>query len=168
MNINPSTIEMQALARLLGDIELDKDDPDYDLVRSFHKKLSKAIVQRHIRRNSGKASEKLLELQEAGFTIREISDLTDIPYSTIYGRLKKSGVELARIGGTKSRLDHSEFEKTTFLYVKMGMSTNEIAEQLGLVHDTVCYRLDQAGVRRRSRGESIRLRYARRPKARAA
>ncbi len=54
--------------------------------------------------------------------------------------------------------------KTAFLYEQMEMSTTEIGDVLGISHDAVANRLRQHGVSMRSRGESARLRFARRPK----
>lgn len=109
--------------------------------------------------------EDLARLKEEGFSLREVSSITGIPFTTIRDRLYRAGVDLGHRGSRQgTRLPHSEFALTSFLYNTMGWSTTEIGEHLSIKHSSVCWRLDQAGVTRRSRGESARIRFARRPK----
>lgn len=102
--------------------------------------------------------------RDAGFSLTEIQDLTGVPRSTVRGRLVRAGVELRSPGGNRSEPPHEEYARTAFLYERMEMTTTEVSEQLGITHDAVCNRLERHGVTMRSRGESARLRFARRPK----
>jgi len=108
---------------------------------------------------------KLVDLYETGFSLSEVSDLTGLPKTTIRDRLTRHGVELRSRGGARYEPPHEEYAKTAFMYQIMGMSTVEIGDHLGLSHDTVSNRLMRHGVEMRSRGESARIRFARRPKA---
>lgn len=111
----------------------------------------------------------LSRLKGEGFSLQEISNITDIPKSTVRDRLFKAGVYLGERGQRQgTRLPHHELALTAFLYDRMGWSTTEVGEHFGINHDSVCWRLDQAGVPRRTRGESARLRFARRPKRRSS
>jgi hypothetical protein len=100
--------------------------------------------------------------EEIGLCLREITELTGVPYSTARHRLRTIGVKPRKRGGGVQKLAHSELAKTAFLYERMGWSCNEIAEALGLHTRTVGERLQRHGVEMRSRGESTRLRFARR------
>ena len=105
---------------------------------------------------------------DAGLTLRQIEEITGTPYSTIRDRLSREGVDLRPKGGARGRLKHDEYIKTAFMYERLGLSVTEIAEILGLAHDSVCNRLRRHGVEMRSRGESTRLRFKRVPKARSS
>lgn len=111
--------------------------------------------------------EDLARLKEEGFSLREVSSITGIPKTTIRDRLHRIGFDLGPRGFRGTRLPHSEYDMTCFLYQIMGWSTTEIGEHLHIGHGTVCWRLDRAGVCRRTRGESARLRFARRPRRRS-
>jgi IS30 family transposase len=107
------------------------------------------------------------QMYEAGLSLREIEGQTDIPYSTIRERLIAYGVEIRKRGsGNANRMNHEACRQTAFMYEVMGLSTTEIADKLGLAHDTIVNRLHHHGVEMRSRSESLRLRFAKRPKAR--
>lgn len=105
----------------------------------------------------------------------EIAKLLDVNKSTVYGYLRASPRvtrprgQTAKQRGKLRDVPHSEIERTVLLYRAppegLGFSSTEIAEELGITHDTVLYRLEHAGVERRTRAESARLRYARKPRA---
>lgn len=105
-------------------------------------------------------------MYEAGLSLRQIEKQTGIPYSSVRERLIEMGVEMRKRGSANDRrLDHEAVRTTAFLYEKMGLTTTEIGEKLGIAHDTVCNRLKHHGVEMRDRHESARMRFARRPKA---
>jgi DNA-binding CsgD family transcriptional regulator len=112
---------------------------------------------------------------ETGMSGPEIAKLLDVNKSTVYGylsakpRVTRRRGETARQRGKLRNVPHDEIERTAFLYRAppngLGYSSTEVAETLGITHDTVLYRLEHAGVERRTRAESARLRYARKPRA---
>ncbi len=102
------------------------------------------------------------ELYEAGWSLREIEKKTGTPHSTIRGRLAREGVERRPPGGDNNkRTDHQAFRTTAFLYERLGLSSAEIAERLGIHPTSVIYRLKQHGTSMRPRGESMKIRNAR-------
>jgi len=110
---------------------------------------------------------KLAELYETGFSLNEISKLTDIPSTTVRGRLLAAGIEMRPRGaalGNSNRWGTPQdvFILTAFLYEHLGWSQKEIGEYLGVNKSTVRDRLIVHGVVMRSRSEAIRLRFARR------
>lgn len=108
-------------------------------------------------------------MYEAGLSLRTIEAQTGIPYTTIRERLIAYGVQMRKRGSANDRrMDHEACIKTAFMYEELGLSTNEIAQELGLAHATVVNRLYHHGVQMRSRSESLKLRFARRPKAKPA
>lgn len=105
----------------------------------------------------------------------EIARHLHVHKRTVYGYLhahpditRKRG-RTAKMRGKLRMVPHDEIDKTVFLYREppdgLGWSSTEIAEELGITHATVLYRLDAAGVQRRTRAESLRLRFARKPRA---
>lgn len=107
---------------------------------------------------------------EAGMSGPEIAKLLHVHKRTVYGylsakpRVTRRRGQTAKMRGKLRGVPHSEIERTVTLYTE-GYSSTEIAEELGITHDTVLYRLEHAGVERRTRAESARLRYARKPRA---
>lgn len=109
----------------------------------------------------------LRELYESGLSLRQVERHTGVPYSTVRERLIEMGVEIRKRGsGNDRRMPHDACRETAFMYEQLLMTTTEIAQKLGLAHDTVANRLRAHGVQIRSRGESLKLRFARTPKGR--
>jgi uncharacterized protein YjcR len=90
--------------------------------------------------------------------------MAGVPKGTMRHRLLAFGIELRGRGGNHRNPPQREYVKTAFMYERLGMSTNEIAEQLGLHPSTIQNRLKQHGVEMRSKEESVRLRWERRPR----
>jgi DNA-directed RNA polymerase specialized sigma24 family protein len=111
--------------------------------------------------------EELSELYLTGFSLKEIDELTGIPYSTVRARLVSAGVKMRPRGaplGNNNRWGTPQevFIKTAFLYEQMGWSTAEIGEHMGVSQSTARDRLLSHGVKLRGRSEAIRLRFKRR------
>lgn len=108
----------------------------------------------------------MIRLYEAGLSIREVGELVGMSYSGTRHRLfKVYGVTPRTRGNSLCRgMHHSEMARTAFLYEHGKLTQNEIAEILGLNQSTVWRRLKVHGANIRSRGESTRLRWERRPR----
>jgi predicted transcriptional regulator len=104
--------------------------------------------------------DRMVELYQLGFCLREVASMCHVTVSCVHKYLRQREVQLRPRGGwtyNKNRLTVADMQVTVFLYDKMGWSTLQVAEYLGLTHHTVCYRLEKAGCPRRTRGEAIRL-----------
>lgn len=112
--------------------------------------------------------DRMVELYNMGFTLRQVAEFCHLSVSCVWRYLDAdSRVKMRPRGGwqyNKNRIRPEDQHMTVFLYDNLGWSTTEIAKSLGITHHTVCYRLERAGVPRRSRSESMRLRWARTPK----
>ena len=111
--------------------------------------------------------EELSELYKTGFSLKEIENLTGIPYSTIRSRLVAARIKRrprgAPIGNNnRYKTPQEDIVKTAFLYEKMGWSCSEIGEHMGVHQSTIYDRLINHGVKMRNRSEAIRLRFERR------
>jgi transposase-like protein len=109
--------------------------------------------------------DRIVELYEAGFSISETATLAYVSRETVFRYLKIREVPRRPRGGwayNKTRLSREDQDLTVFLYDKLGWSTVEISARLGISVSSVVHRLKRAGVPRRSRGESTKLRYKRR------
>ena len=109
---------------------------------------------------------KILELYPIWQSIKKVSKLVHLSETAVYLTLKRHNVKMAKPGGwrlNESRLSHDAIRITAELY-EGGYSTNEIAHMLSISHSTVSYRLRKAGVPLRPRGESVKRRWARKPK----
>jgi len=110
--------------------------------------------------------DRLVELYETGFSLAETARLGHVAPTTAYKYLLERGVEMRPRGGNQnhpSTLTTADVLATVRLY-EAGYSTVEIGHVLGKSVSTVNYRLRQAGVQLRSRGESNHLRNKRRRK----
>jgi DNA-binding transcriptional MerR regulator len=103
----------------------------------------------------------LTELYEMWRSVRKVSRITGIPPETLRYWYKKWKVKLKPRGGG----DHRELERVAFLYERLGLSTGEIGEVLGIDQSTAWDRVKASGVEMRSSGQSVKLRFARRPRA---
>ena len=114
------------------------------------------------------ASWKLTKrLYEEGFSLREVSGMTNVSPTTIRYRLHKQGVKLRPPGARtdeEHRLAHADIRKTVFMYVEQELSSNEIAKVLGISHSTVMWRLHRAGTKIRSNSEQQKLAWKKRHK----
>jgi transposase len=99
---------------------------------------------------------------EEGKSLREISEATGIPKSTLYGLLKAYGVEF-RSKGQPKRIPWRRAWNANRLYMH-GATTCEIAELEGVAVDTVVNWLRATNTKMRDRSQSARLRFARRPR----
>lgn len=101
-------------------------------------------------------------------TIAQVAERTGIPASTVHRRLHAAGAWVrTRQDGARS-LDEQALLDTAFLYERMGMSVQEIADALGRSHETIRERLRKAGVEMRPRGVAVSLKAKRRREAGAA
>lgn len=95
--------------------------------------------------------DKIVELYRAGLTAEQIGRQVYLSRSTIYyhlriARQRRRGRQFT--GGKLGRIPHRDIELTVSLY-EGGMTTREVAAQLGLTHATVRYRLLNAGIQLR-------------------
>lgn len=100
--------------------------------------------------------------EDAGMSLREISRVTGIPFSTLRHRLMREGVEFRPPGGCEqsgSRLPHKEIQLTAMLYAS-GLSARATAAKLGITETTVLDRLKKHGMPRRPRSMSRAARMA--------
>jgi predicted DNA-binding protein YlxM (UPF0122 family) len=107
---------------------------------------------------------KIKDLYEAGFSMKEISDMVHWSKATVHERLRDMGVEIRPPGGSDRHprcLSHDEIAKTVFMYENMYMTTYEIAPILGIARSTVQYRLKKAGALRPG-SETLKLKNRRR------
>lgn len=114
---------------------------------------------------------RIVELYEAGFSLGEIAALVFVSRQTALRYLQLRGVKMRPRGGwayNKDRVSHADQDMTVFLYDNLGWTTNEVAEHLGISTSTVIHRLKRAGMPRRSRAESAKLRWERRGRKKAA
>jgi DNA-directed RNA polymerase specialized sigma24 family protein len=119
---------------------------------------------------SDEALAETIRLYQEGFSIEEVGRLLHLSPSAVHYRLTKmAGLKLrgphGQIFGHRRLLPSQEFERVAQLY-KLGLSSTEIAESLGISSHAVLWRLKVAGVPMRSRKESLKLRWARRPRNR--
>lgn len=112
------------------------------------------------------ATQQVIDLYEAGFSLRQVAAHTGRPRSTVKDCLVRNGIELRPPYGGHSRLDHRGVERVIFMYVHLRMSLYEIAAHENKHYRTVHGYLEIAGIPRRSRSEALRLRFARMPRAR--
>lgn len=104
--------------------------------------------------------------EDAGLSIAHIAKIKGCSYTSIRNRLLAYGVTLRDPAETRrgrSVLPHNEIHKCVLLY-ENGYSTTEIGEMIGRSSDAVIQRLLKHGVKMRTRSESIRLRFSRRPR----
>lgn len=99
---------------------------------------------------------RIIELYEAGWSIRVVSEMTGRSQTTVWNVLDRNGIERrARKGTTHQKLPDSEFEKTRLLY-ESGMPISHVARHLGRTHGAILWRLRRSGVELRPRSEVIR------------
>jgi predicted HTH domain antitoxin len=112
--------------------------------------------------NIGK--ELMVELYESGCSLREVAEISGLSFNAVQNRLVNIyGVKMRPRGGNRKWPPHDEYAKTAFLYERMKLTVSEICEITGLHPSTIQNRLRQHGVTMRSPGESMRIRFARRP-----
>jgi predicted transcriptional regulator len=101
-------------------------------------------------------------------SLSEIESNTGIPRTTVRHALKSEGVKMRSRGTPRGRweMPEDDIRRAVFLYCVLKLSVSEAAEVMGIDQSGVIYRLRRANVTRRSRGESARLRYRRRPQGR--
>lgn len=130
------------------------------------KKWDKKYLRGWDRRHPDVSQDRVRDLYEAGFSLKQIEDITGVPDWRVRRSLVRQEVEL-RNRTEYERLPHEVIAQTAFMYERMGLSVQEIAEHYGVARSTVQHRLKRHGVKMRTKGESTRLRFARRPKRRA-
>jgi predicted DNA-binding protein YlxM (UPF0122 family) len=105
---------------------------------------------------------QLERLYKVGWSLQEVADMTGIPKSTIYGRLR-GRVEMRERGGNMRYPSHRDMTMTIFLYVNMELSMHEVARRMSINQSTVRERLLNAGVTPRPRAVGIRLAFKQKP-----
>lgn len=112
-----------------------------------------------------------VRLYKLGFSIKEVGELLHLSPTAVYYRLKHMAkIEIRRpmghqnFGRNGNRVSHYDLECTSRLY-RSGLSSTEVGEVLGISTKAVIWRLGVAGVPIRTRSESLKLRWKRRPKA---
>lgn len=106
--------------------------------------------------------EKLRDLYEAGYSLREIGARAYMSRTAVTNRLRAMGVVLRSrgtpVGG--QRIPDPELITTVELY-RRGLSMAEVGEQLGVSKGCVEQRLKSVGIPRRSKAESLSIAYQR-------
>lgn len=106
----------------------------------------------------------MVDLYQSGCSLREVAEISGLSFSAVQNRLVNMyGVKMRPRGGNRKWPPHDEYAKTAFLYERMGLTVNEIVEITGLRQSTIQNRLRQHGVKMRTRAESSRMRFIRRP-----
>jgi hypothetical protein len=102
-------------------------------------------------------TKEVVELYET-YSINKIVELTGIPFSTVRGILVSEGVQLRKRGSAVNwQLSWKEYEKTIFLYHKVGLDLEGCAKLLDIHPATVQKRLVRAGVKCRPRGTRAKV-----------
>lgn len=95
--------------------------------------------------------DKIVELYRAGLNAEQIGRQVHLTKSTVYyhlriARQRRRGRSFT--GGKLGKTPHRDIEATISLYAE-GLTTREVAVELGLTHSTVRYRLLNAGIQLR-------------------
>jgi hypothetical protein len=111
---------------------------------------------------------RMVDLYETyGYSCSEIGEETGWHESTVRKTLRALDVPMRPRGGVPGKshfITDAELERFRAMYEDEGLSFNEIAEQEGMLQNSVRWRLSRAGVQKRTPAEGIRLRCARRGK----
>lgn len=99
--------------------------------------------------------QRCVDLYEIGWSLNEVSILTNRSPNTVYEQLKRRQVTIRKNLG-RSSLSHRDLRLTAFLYCHMDMNSTQIAQIVNRSPSTVRRRLELAGVPRRSRGEAAK------------
>jgi hypothetical protein len=89
---------------------------------------------------------------DLGLTARESGRRVYASESAVLRRLAACGIARRPRGGEGPRLDARQFERTAFLYDRLGLSLAAVGALLGIQPNAVRHRLLAAGVPLRSRG----------------
>ena len=92
-----------------------------------------------------------IELYSNGFSLKEISEFTKMPKSTVSRYLKNNGVELRKKGYQHGMLNprsvtYHESKQFARMYVEEGLNVREISERTGMHRTSIVRRLKKAGV----------------------
>lgn len=123
---------------------------------------SKETVRLDHPRVDNSRDEEMKRLYAEGWSLEAIAAVTTFSRASVTRRLRAHGVKIRGRGGGKQRLSNKEIEMTRFMYEELDMTVADIAEQLGVVKETIRGRLDRYGIPRRTRGEAATLRLRRR------
>jgi hypothetical protein len=94
---------------------------------------------------------------DLGLTAAECGRRVFASESHVLRRLAACGIARRPRGGSGPRLDARHFERTAFLYTRLGLSLSAIATLEGVHPNAVRHRLRAAGVTLRPRGAKIRI-----------
>ena len=95
--------------------------------------------------------EELVKMYEGGMTSRQIGEVVNIPFSTVLRYLKKAGAKLRNPGDPHHRiLDDAEWLRGK--YLDEGLSTTQIAKEIGASARVICTWLERHGIERRPTG----------------
>ena len=89
---------------------------------------------------------------DLGLTARECGRRVYASESAVLRRLAACGIARRPRGGEGPRLDARQFERTAFLYARLGLSLAAVGAILGIQPNAVRHRLLAAGVPLRPRG----------------
>jgi transposase len=93
----------------------------------------------------------LKKFYEAGWSLADISRMTGVPKSTVYGRLLSMNVRMRRRGQHNHVLSENAISQTVELYVS-GLSYRQVAEILGIDKSTARDRIPEEYRRTRQQG----------------
>lgn len=108
---------------------------------------------------------KVIALYQMGYSTPRIQKMTGIPQGTICGILKRNGIprrDRRSYPGKRLWLGVETIALLRFLYERKMLSYKEIGEMFGGVHPTtVGHWMKLAGIKPRSRSDSLKLMYKR-------
>jgi hypothetical protein len=93
---------------------------------------------------------------DLGLTAREVGRRVYASGSAVLRRLAECGIARRPRGGSGPRLDARLFERTAFLYARLGLSLAAVAALEGIQPNAVRHRLRAAGVPLRPPGGVVR------------
>lgn len=115
-----------------------------------------------------KEEQRGCDLYGVGFSTSQVAGYLGRPESSVQTMLKRNGVTMrprGRAPGTQSSIRNEEIVKAAFLYERMEMSINEVADAMDVSYTMARNRLKHAGVVFRENGEAQRLRSKRKQTA---
>ena len=91
-----------------------------------------------------------------GLTVREVAERLGCSPPTMFDRMDKFGIETRGVGGVDTDADYRDPDVLRGLYVDQGMTTYEVADELGTTPSTVRYWMDKFDIPRREKWHHAR------------
>ena len=97
---------------------------------------------------SPKYDKEIIEMYET-MSIRQISDYLGFSYGWVHSRLKLHNIKMRPasrgVKGFTVKLNPFVIKRHAFMYYRLNMSLDQIAEYEGVRRSTIAYRLEKAG-----------------------